>query len=306
MKKSNLLRSKYGGDPSAFRGVDVENEGGHRDQPGVRKSLRMMRNGEAYGYVDPDQLANLAEPPPHVTAAMEDVLGDWAKDLDGNARIKCRVHPHMHRWALYEREYMPGIGEELWRCFYVFQTEPKSGYLPVDMDGDLYKAHYRGRIGDYVEPDRSHFELIEQFNLHKYGVDVVDERLGALEEKEYNEADANEEERTAAFLDDNWFLAWDEANQNAGSGQYMRSTHCMNFKYKSNLSRYRRVEKNGYTVIEKKTREEYNDEVMHEISAFTSSWHEARGLRRNWKPSDAELKEVFVKAGITSHEFSAQ
>lgn len=298
----NLIRSKWEGEEEAF-GV---NEDGKRTQPGVVRPLRKAKNGEAYGYLDPDSLASLAEPPAHVQAAMDDVFGDWAKDEWGETRLKLRVHPHMHRWCLYEREYRPEVGQTLWRCFYIFQTDPIKGRLPSDFDGDPYLAHFTGKIGEYLEPDKSHFEILEKFNIHKYGYEAVNETAGELEEKEEAEAEQRMHEMEQAFVDENWFLAWDEANQRAGSGQYMRSTHCMNWQYKSNLTRYRRVEKNGYTVIEKKDADEYYAEVDAEIKRFTIEWNAARGLRQKWKPTDEELVEIFAKSNLIPHEMTAQ
>lgn len=271
---------------------------GRREAPGVRKQLRMLRNGEAYGYIDPDELANLAEPAPHVQTALEEVFGDFALDQEGSPRIKCRVHPHFRRWCLYEREYRPEIGVELWRCFYIFQDDPRKGYLPTDLDGDTYLAHFRGRIGDYVEPDKSHFELLEKFNIAKYGYEAVNEHAGQMEERKEKFLEAKEQERTEAFLDEHWFLAWDEANQNAGSGQYMRDSHCRSWEYKSNIRRYKRVYKNGYSIIEKLSREDYELLVRADMNMFAEAWGKVRGLRRNFQPTEVEWREIFRLSGI--------
>lgn len=270
---------------------------GPREQPGVKKSLRMWRNGEAYGYVDPDELASLDEPPDHCVAAMEDVLGPWASDEEGRPRLKMRVHPHMRRWALYEREYRPEVGEELWRCFYIFQTDPVKGVLPSDMRGDLYKAHFAGRVGEYIEPDRSHFEMLEKFNIAKYGVNAVNEHAGQLEDKAEKEKEEAMREKEAAFIDENWHLCADEANQKAGSGTHMRSSWTDTFKYQTNLSRWHREEKNGYTIVTKKSREEYERELKEEVSRFALAWGAVRGLRRHFTPTDAEWDEIFEKSG---------
>lgn len=269
-----------------------------REQYGERFKLRMWHHGEAYGRLDPDELASLAEPPSHSQAALEDVFGDWAKDGDGNDRIKLRVHPHMHRWALYEREYNPKLGANVWRCFYIFQTDPVEGHLPADMDGDKWKAHFRGRVGDYVEPTREHFEMLEKFNIAKYGVNAVNEHAGQLEDKEYVEAEKAEVERTHAFLDEHWGRARDEMHQRDGAGQYMFSGHCDNWAPKSNLSRWRRVDKGSYTLIEKKSAEEYAKEVMAQVIAFGRAWSEAKGLRRSFNPTDIELIAIARQAGI--------
>ncbi len=305
--RHNVPRAQVEEDESFVMTQDI----GRRESPGVRKKLRMIRNGEAYGYIDPDELSSLGEPPPQIQAALEDVLGDWAKDDNGAERIKVRVHPHFHRWCLYEREYRPELGgQELWRCFYIFMGDPVKGKLPSDMDGDLYKYHFTGRIGEYVEPDRSHFEMIERFNRHKYGVDAVNEHAGALQDKELAEAEREETERTEAFLDDNWFLVADEANQKAGSGQYMRDSHCRNYGYKSNVERWRRVQKEGYVVIEKKSKEEYDKEVREDLRTFAQKWAEARGFRRNWRPSKEELRKLlldgnFIDESVTADEVSS-
>jgi hypothetical protein len=269
-----------------------------RTQPGLGKKLRMWHHGEAYGYVDPDELSSLAEPPPHAQAALEDTFGDWALDDEGNERIKLRVHPHMNRWALYEREYRPDLGANIWRCFFIFQTDPVEGVLPSDMRGDIYKAHFTGRVGEYVEPTRAEFELLEKFNIAKYGVNAVNEHCGALEEKDYREACAAEEEFDADFLDRNWGLARDEMNQLAGSGQYMFSGHCDTFKHKTNLSRWRRIDKGTYTLVEKKSAEEYAAELREQIIKFSEAWGEARGMRRHFNPTDEELTEIARKAGV--------
>jgi hypothetical protein len=75
--------------------------------------------------------------------------------------------------------------------------------------------------------------------------------------------DAREVERTADFLDYYWNLAYDEANQAQGSGQHMRSVPTV--AVKANIERYRRTIKNGYTVVEKKTREEWINELAEDI-----------------------------------------
>lgn len=294
--RDKLKRSVSQGEQDFYMPEDGSR--GRREQPGVRRSLRMWRNGEAYGYLDPDEISSLGEPPAHAQAALEDVLGEWAKDEDGGERIKLRVHPHMRRWCLYEREYRPEIGANLWRCFYIFQTDPQPGYLPPDMDGDLYMAHFRGRVGDYVEPDRSHLEMIERFNIKKYGVDAVNEHAGALQDKEQKAIDDREEERTQAFVDEHWNLARDEANQVFGSGQYMCDAHCRNWSYKSDLTRYRRTEKSGYVLIEKKSRDEYLAEVKEELIAFAEAWGQVRGLRRKFTPTEAEWAQIMEKSGI--------
>lgn len=271
---------------------------GRREAPGVRRSLRLWRHGEAYGRVDPDELSQLAEPPEHSQVALKDVLGEWAVDANGDERLKIRVHPHMHRWALYEREYNPLLGQNLWRCFYIFQTDPVKGYLPPDLDGDLYKAHLRGTVGDYVEPTREHFEMIEKCNIKKYGYETVNEYVGERERLADAAIDAKDDERIAAFLDEHWALARDEANQNAGSGQYMNSAHCMNWRYKCAASRWKRVQKNGYSIVEKKSREEYELELVAELERFKAAWGEAVGLKRAYVPTEDEWTAILEKAGV--------
>lgn len=293
--KAHLRRSTA---PEKQDDFSLDGQGGRREQYGYRRSLRMWRNGEAYGRLDPDELASLSEPPPPYQAALEDVFGEWAKDGEGGERIKLRVHPHMHRWALYEREYNPELGQELWRCFYIFQTDPQGGYLPPDLDGDPYLAHFRGKVGDYVEPTRDHFEMLEKFNIHKYGYEAVNEHAGEMERRADKEKDYQTEQMIGAFLDEHWHLAHDEINQIQGSGSYMRDSHCRNWTYKSNASRWRRIEKTGYVVIEKKTPEEYYAEIEAELQRFKAAWTEAVGMRANYVPTEEEWAMILEKANV--------
>lgn len=239
----------------------MEADGGRREKPGIRMPTRLQRHGEAFCWVDPDTLAQSPSPPAEIQAQLEEVLGYCLRDPGGQERIKLRLHPLLKRWGLYERAYIPSLGTNLWKCFWICYEEPKhKDYLPADLD-DLYLAHMAGMIGDYRLPTKQDFELIRRCDVKRFGVDAVNEFVGQKEDQAYLEAESREMDRTAAFLDDNWFLAHDEANQAAGSGQKMRSSACMGWAYKANVERYRRVDCGGYVRIEKKSRAEWEKEV---------------------------------------------
>lgn len=237
---------------------------GAREKSGVRKSVRMRYNKEAYCYIDPDYLATLGQPPKELQRQLEEVFVNWWKDANGQERLKLRMHPHIRRWCLWEKAFIPSLGKNLWKCFWICQDEPKKGQLPADLQGDKLKAHFTGVIGEFRLPNRKDFIEVEQYNRKKYGVTAVTDQAGKWQGEEEAALEAKANEQIHAFLDENWFLAMDEANQAAGSGQYMRSSHCANWTHKGSVERYRRIQKNGYVVIEKKTRAEFRRELAKE------------------------------------------
>lgn len=236
----------------------IDGEIGRREKPGVRKSMRMRRHKEAYYYVHPDDLAQLAAPDPAIQAALEDTLGEWLYGPNGEPLVLLRVHPHFRRWCLYQRVYLPELGESLWKIFWICDEDPVEGRLPLDMQGDDYLAHFTGLIGEYREPTREDFEGIERFNLHKYGWDTVERFVNELEQAPRLAAERRIDERAQQFLDENWFLAWDEAN----GGTKQRNTGHAAWTAKSNPARWRREQRNGFTVITAKSKEEWIEELL--------------------------------------------
>lgn len=237
---------------------------GRREKPGLKKRDRLAYNKEAYCYIDPDYLSMQQKPPVGLQKQLEEVFGQWRADPDGTERLKLRMHPHMKRWAMWERAFIPKLGKNLWKCIWICQEQPVQGVLPSDYEGDILKAHFAGQAGEYRLPTRQDFLEIEQYNKAKYGVTAVTDQAGKWQAVEEAALEAKADEQIAAFLDENWFLAWDEANQAAGSGQYMRDTHCRNWTYKGNIERYRRIQKNGYVLIEKKSKEDFQRDIARE------------------------------------------
>ena len=288
----NLGKTKYRIPTSSSESpYYIDETGGTREQPGLKQSVRMAAHKEAYCYVDPDLLADLDSPPEHVQAAFEEVFGDRIEDPDGRERLKLRVHPHFRRWCLYERALIPELGDSLWKVVWIAQDEPVKGHLPEDLKGDIYKAHFTGMLGDYKEPDKADFELVEQFDKKKYGVNAVNELAGKLQETEEAALEEYEAARTEDFLDYYWNMAYDEANQEQGSGQHMRSVASV--KLKANIERYRHTRKNGYTLIERKSKAEWLDELA-EVIVSTLKETERAVLKELLKEKLAGMDEALV------------
>lgn len=256
IKGSPFVRS--GGGSKEFDKMQAEQpllteEIGQREQPGFRKSIRRARNGQAYSWErrDPADLHSWDPLPTEITNAFEEVFRDRLFDSDGRQRLRLVMHPHLKRVTMIEMHLDPAKGGEAWQTIWVCQHRPEKGHLPVDYRADKEMWHLTGRVGEFKWPELEELQDIERLDRVKYGVDSVEAFIHSFEMKEELETGRKMEDFTYGFLSYYFELAVDEANQEAGSGQKMRSLDTL-CPPKSNPERWGREEKEGYTIVHKK------------------------------------------------------
>lgn len=259
VKGMKHVRSSNGGSDKwtskAFFDSGWENR---RDSPGLKKRIRLERNGQAYDGRDPWK-QNGWRPSQQLEIVLETVFG---RERCENLRFA--LHPHLKRICLYERHREPELGRaECWRLIWICSSYP-TGKAASDYGNDVELAHTGKFIGEFKHPEYEELLDIERLDKKKYGVAAVELFLHRIDMEEENAEEKRMAEHTAGFLDYYFNLARDEANQLFGSGQRMSSYATVFLK--SDPKRWKREEKDGYTVVTKRAsgeegRHEYRDEV---------------------------------------------
>ena len=226
--------------------------GGKRDKPG--HSLRKVRTVYDWMYLDrdPDSFRKDETPDPAVQVWLEETFGEDYRQ----GRLKVALHPHLKRWALYERHFDPYKGENLYQCIYLCCETPKrkedgSPVIPSDYAGNPWLEAFSEHLGEYRTFTRKDFEEIEAFNKVKYGVNEATARMTAGVEKEKAEKARVYQDQQADFLDYYWNQAQADANQEAGcmtNPVFVQSE----YKTKENPDKYLIVDKGAYRVKTKR------------------------------------------------------
>lgn len=248
---------------------------GQREQPGLRRYLRRQKNGQAYDGRDPEKLCAFKVPEQFQTM-LRNVFG-----AERCKKLKLAMHPHMKRICLFEKHTDPSHGRlEEWRLIWVCQTQPQEGVCPSDYRGDREREHLTGLIGEFKWPEVEELEFIEKTDKKKYGADNVELFWAYMEKSEEDERERVMQDRTEGFLDYYFNLARDEANQAYGSGQRMSSYATI--KLRGNRRKWRHVQKEGYTLIERISPEEAKAIEM-DIAAFDAELKQRKEDRENWR-----------------------
>ena len=141
--------------------MDVDLEGAWDPDTGMQWCKKYFLYPEIFRLrFDPDAIAKSPPLPVGVECVFNDVFGELAK----NGKLKIALHPWFKRWCLFE--FVPDlkIGQAGWHCiqiFHDFDTQ-KNGYLPADLNYEDKRAEeLRGRLGDYVPPNRRTLEWVK-------------------------------------------------------------------------------------------------------------------------------------------------
>jgi len=145
----------------ATKPVDVGLEGAWDPDTGMQWCKKKFLYPEIFRLrFDPDAIAKSPPLPVGVECVFNDVFGELAK----NGKLKIALHPWFKRWCLFEFVFDPQIGQPGWHCaqiFHDFDTQ-KDGYLPADLNYEDKRAEeLRGRLGDYVPPNRRDLEWVK-------------------------------------------------------------------------------------------------------------------------------------------------
>src|SRR3990167_769713 len=279
--------------------VNLDKSGG-RTQPGVIPSIRREAHWQLYANVDPDVMHRYDPAPSHIQRAMEEVFGtERLKD------VKLARHPLLGYWSLWERVRNPESGQVGgYRLVSMFYSQPVDGYLPQHLRGNKWTAHLTGQVGEPREPTRRDFEIIEQFDIKKYGYEAVENRYAAPEIEAERELERVFHDRIDDFLDYHFWLAMRDAQ-----AHHSRPWSTPTVEYRPNGLRWAHIKKDGYTLRVKfgsrEHRRELEDLVTrleHDRDAFES----ARGLRRDYTRADYEAEILATRSQIDVVELEEQ
>ena len=144
----------------AQKRIDVDLEGAWDPSTGMQWSKKYFLYPEVFRMrFDPDSIAKSPPLPVGVETVFKDVFGELA-----NKKLKLALHPWFKRWCLFEFVPNPKQGQAGWHCVQIFHDidSQKEGYLPADIDFEDKRAEdLRGRIGDYVPPNRKSLEFVK-------------------------------------------------------------------------------------------------------------------------------------------------
>ena len=261
VKGMHHVRSSEGGTDEWTTRPLLAEDGGvlekGRLQAGLRKKTRRERNGQAYDHRDPEKLCAL-KVPAEFHGMLRTVFGP-----ERCKTLKFAIHPHLKRICLYERHRDPKDGRlEAWRLIWVCSSKP-TGAPAQDYLGNRELEHTGKFVGEFKWPEIDELIDIERFDRKKYGVAEVELRWHRIDHEEEQAELKRMDDFTAGFLDYYFNMARDEANQNQGSGQRMSSYATIALK--SNFKKWKREEKNGYTVITKLQGDEYKDVLREDL-----------------------------------------
>jgi hypothetical protein len=235
------------------RGNPIMQEGGGgREKPG--HSLSKVKTVYDWMYLDkdPDSFRKDETPDPAIQVWLEETFGEDYRQ----GRLKVALHPHLKRWALYERHFDPYKGADLYQCIYLCceapeRNEDKSYVIPSDYRGNPWLEAFSVHVGEYRTFTRKDFEDIERFNKVKYGLDTATARMTEGVELEKAEKLRVRADQQADFLDYYWNQAQADANQEAGcmTNPVFVQTEVT---IKENPDKYLIVDKGSYRVKTKR------------------------------------------------------
>lgn len=200
------------------------------------------------------------KPPAHIQAMFEEIVGKSRIWRNGKEWMCVRFHPVLRRWCTYERRLDPKKGENIWQVIMVhMEAVPHKSYLPPDIlalpsSDRQFVEHLAGWLGDYTLPDREDWEQMMLTCRGIFTPEQVEANLAAIElkKKRAHESDAESfDHDTVSYLNNAYI---DAMNQEAGSGQRMRSVATIDVK--SNPTVYRIEKRRGFTIRTKKTSED--------------------------------------------------
>lgn len=209
--------------------------------------------------VDGDLLKG-EKPPAHIQAMFEEIVGKSRIWRNGKEWMCVRFHPVLRRWCTYERRLDPERGENIWQVIMVhMEAVPHAKYLPPDIlalpaSDRQFVEHLVGWLGDYTLPDREDWEQMMLTCRGIFTPDEVEANLAAIELKKQRAHRSDQEafdHDTVSYLGNAYI---DAMNQEAGSGQRMRSVATIDVK--SNPTVYRIERRKGFTVRTKLTAED--------------------------------------------------
>lgn len=282
-----------------------------REFPGLSKKQRMRVTGDAYSGRDPDLVCWSPPAPPHLQKAFDDVFAYCKNFPDGTVRLKLRQHAHTKEWAIYQ---CTNIVENSWQCWYrAREWTPSEGHIPKDLAIDKFTVGLSKVLGDFYEPARDMFEMVEKANVQKYGVDTVNAFVGKPQEDHI----ANAEKSFTAFEEDwlsyNFNAECDQANQNAGSGQHMRSIpwDAEVARWHESLDRWV-IEKvptaNGfYNRRRKRSAVEYRNAILEKLAdkllaleAKQQAEREETGLQKMRTPEELTARRLIIQEELAA------
>lgn len=227
-------------------------DGGKRIRPGHSKRHRQTVHSWMFLDRDPDSFRKDETPDPAIQVWLEETFGEDYRQ----GRLKVALHPHLKRWALYERHFDPERGENLYQCIYLCSEAPEQDaagmpIVPSDYRGNPFLECFSTYVGEYRTFTRKDFEEIEVGNRVKYGVEGSIKNMLAPQEAEKKEEERIYKDRQDDFLDYYWNQAQADANQEAGcmtNPVFVQSEVTI----KENPDKYLIVNKGSYRVKTKR------------------------------------------------------
>lgn len=230
----------------------MDADGGKRVRPGHSRRYRKTIYDWCFLDRDPDDFRKDETPDPAINIWMEETFGEDYRE----GRFKVALHPHLMRWALYERHFDPMKGENLYQCIFLCSEAPEEDehgmpIVPSDYRGNPFLECFATFVGEYRTFTRQDFEEIEKFNKVKYGIDGALANIDAPAIAEEKEKQRLYHDQQTDFLDYYWNQAQADANQEAGcmTNPVFVQTE---YKTKENPDRYLIVNKDGYRVKAKR------------------------------------------------------
>lgn len=226
-------------------------DGGKRVRPG--HSMRHRRSVFDWMFLDrdPNSFRRDEEPGPEIKVWLEETFGEDYRQ----GRLKVAMHPHLKRWALFERHFAPEKGENLYQCIYLcsheaLQDEAGLPVVPSDYRGNPFLECFATYVGEYRTFNRKDFEEIEAFNRVKYGIDGAMKNADAHDVAASKERERVYKDRQDDFLDYYWWQAQADANRDAGCMD--KPYFVPDVKVKENPDKYLIVDKGAYKVKAKR------------------------------------------------------
>lgn len=234
------------GDPLMYE------NGGRRVAPGHSYKKRRTVYDWMFLDRDPDSFRKDETPDPAVRVWLEETFGEDYRQ----GRLKVALHPHLKRWALYERHFDPYLGENLYQCIFICSEEAQQDaeglpIIPSDYKGNPFLECFSSYVGEYRTFTRKDFEEIEVGDRVKYGVDGAIANLEKPALEAARESARIYRDKQDDFLDYYWNQAQADANQEAGcmtNPVFVQSE----YKTKESPDKYLIVDKGAYRVKAKR------------------------------------------------------
>lgn len=256
-----------------------------RSRPGlpanVRKATQPLAHQMMFCGVDPDVFGGMPEPPDHIKQQFSAVFG--TREVVSNVRrLKLRMHPILKRWCLWELGRFNDNTQDAWWCIWVCsENAPHADFIPSDYKEHPALQHFAGLIGEYRMPEMSDFEMLDRFDRVKYTATEIENFQIEQENAITNAKESEFESFTHDFVSYYAHLAFDEANQRAGSMQKTWMTmEDLSERFRCNPEFYIIEQKDGYKVRRKRTHAEWEqwkrDLAKSALEAYKTASREGR------------------------------